>query len=400
MVIYSFFAIEINLIVLYSHKDNLWKITDFGFTSQGTSNKAEVSSNLRGTEGYRAPELLEHKNFTNKVDVWAVGCIFYELITNKKAFDEDYSTHDYSQSSGSLSMVVPNIPDAFHLHLSQILDDLLHRESKNRPTMTVLCSVFQSYYWILDQTIASSMEDLEFIPEYSSWKSCVCSYTTQEQVLGCLAQHYQKGASSSRYIQLAMRLVSRYPSNLDFQRYLKEAIEVWKDIVNRHPDENSLGDKSENALKNKGQLNIIPTLMEMIDKHPNEPTLREELDSVLRSGGKKDDTIEIWKGLVDKHPDITCLQIRLQWACEAKGNLDKTIEVWGELARKHPDIPSLHKRLWCAIRAKGHKREAKKLRDKYPGTGDLNFDVSVTYCSQHLLILKCCKAQNRSTASI
>src|SRR5436189_2316638 len=93
------FTIRIDL-VLYSLEKNLWKIADFGFSSQSQSNKAVSSTQGRGTPGYRAPELIIYPpiGFTHKVDVWAVGCIFYELVMDVRLFGEDYHVLNYHQS--------------------------------------------------------------------------------------------------------------------------------------------------------------------------------------------------------------------------------------------------------------------------------------------------------------
>ena len=45
---------------------------------------------------YRGPELLdEDSGYTNKTDIWAFGCIAYELCTKKKAFASDWATREY-----------------------------------------------------------------------------------------------------------------------------------------------------------------------------------------------------------------------------------------------------------------------------------------------------------------
>jgi serine/threonine protein kinase len=68
----------------------VWKIVDFGVTSEATSSRAIPTIHARGTGGYRAPEILnESPVFTNKVDIWALGCIFFELYTGEKAFHDD-----------------------------------------------------------------------------------------------------------------------------------------------------------------------------------------------------------------------------------------------------------------------------------------------------------------------
>lgn len=40
-----------------------------------------------GTPYYLSPELCEDKPYNAKSDVWAAGCVLYELATLKRAFD-------------------------------------------------------------------------------------------------------------------------------------------------------------------------------------------------------------------------------------------------------------------------------------------------------------------------
>lgn len=44
--------------------------------------------NFTGHINYSAPELIyEQKMFTNKVDMWSLGCCFFYLLTKKNPFD-------------------------------------------------------------------------------------------------------------------------------------------------------------------------------------------------------------------------------------------------------------------------------------------------------------------------
>lgn len=43
-------------------------------------------SRVKGTLEYIAPEKFEKQDFTNKVDVWAAGCVLYELMNFEKLF--------------------------------------------------------------------------------------------------------------------------------------------------------------------------------------------------------------------------------------------------------------------------------------------------------------------------
>ena len=88
-------------IVLYSRKDAVWKLADFGLTSEAVATRQ--TSNSKGSEGYRAPELLQlllgkKPVYNSKVDIWSIGCILFELAACQKAFLYDWKTWEYFQS--------------------------------------------------------------------------------------------------------------------------------------------------------------------------------------------------------------------------------------------------------------------------------------------------------------
>src|SRR5271169_6862808 len=83
-------------LVLYSRKDSVWKLADFGFTSEATSTTLQTSVDGKGTPGYRAPELVRSSKYNNKTDIWSLGCILYELAVGQKAFPDDFATFTYT----------------------------------------------------------------------------------------------------------------------------------------------------------------------------------------------------------------------------------------------------------------------------------------------------------------
>jgi NIMA (never in mitosis gene a)-related kinase len=46
-----------------------------------------MASTIVGTPQYLSPEMCDNKPYGKKSDVWALGCILYELCTLTKAFD-------------------------------------------------------------------------------------------------------------------------------------------------------------------------------------------------------------------------------------------------------------------------------------------------------------------------
>jgi len=87
--------------------DRTWKIGDFGLTTEGTS-VSQHSEYGRGTSGYRAPELIgQEPVFSNKVDIFALGCILFELVSHgRKAFTYDWEVFEYKSCR--------RLPLAFH----------------------------------------------------------------------------------------------------------------------------------------------------------------------------------------------------------------------------------------------------------------------------------------------
>lgn len=82
-----------------------------------------------------SPEVCESKPYTYKSDIWALGCVLYELCTLKHAFD----------SNNLLGLVikivkekVDAIPSSYSKELQQIINALLSKNGNDRPTIKEL----------------------------------------------------------------------------------------------------------------------------------------------------------------------------------------------------------------------------------------------------------------------
>ena len=60
------------------------KVTDFGFAVKHDKQKLKLSL---GTAPYKAPEIIEFQNYDEKVDIWAIGVIAYELLFEVRPFN-------------------------------------------------------------------------------------------------------------------------------------------------------------------------------------------------------------------------------------------------------------------------------------------------------------------------
>jgi NIMA (never in mitosis gene a)-related kinase len=135
----------VSYLVLYSAKQDIWKIADFGLSAPQSSSRTTISTQFsRGTPCYRAPELLvESPTFSYRVDIWALGCILYELALKKKAFMGDWAVLDYSVMKKKLVVGAEGFVELYTLTL---LTNLIHRmleiDPKERPNARELHELF------------------------------------------------------------------------------------------------------------------------------------------------------------------------------------------------------------------------------------------------------------------
>lgn len=67
----------------YDALSNTFKILDFGISLPFASKQRYVLPDMASTYMYRAPEALFYLQYNNKIDIWALGCVFYYIFTKK-----------------------------------------------------------------------------------------------------------------------------------------------------------------------------------------------------------------------------------------------------------------------------------------------------------------------------
>src|SRR5262249_55940138 len=117
------------------------KILDFGVAKILNLNDKPHALDTKvgvglGTIDYIAPEqILDARNANDRADVYAMGCIFFELSTGRKVFTGD----DNLQILGAhLTRPAPNLLDfagALPRQFAALVADMLAKDAKQRPTM-------------------------------------------------------------------------------------------------------------------------------------------------------------------------------------------------------------------------------------------------------------------------
>ena len=65
------------------------KIVDFGLAKLAGMRLTQATSS-KGTAAYMCPEQIRGKNVDHRCDIWAVGIVFYEMLTGHLPFQEEY----------------------------------------------------------------------------------------------------------------------------------------------------------------------------------------------------------------------------------------------------------------------------------------------------------------------
>src|SRR5271166_6198748 len=97
-------------------KDDHVFVTDFGLAkSLGEVNGMTQSGEMLGTPRYMAPEQVEAKHVDARTDIYALGLIFYEMLTGDVPFTAESTLQLMSkranESSPSPQTINPDIPD-------------------------------------------------------------------------------------------------------------------------------------------------------------------------------------------------------------------------------------------------------------------------------------------------
>ncbi|XP_035698278.1 serine/threonine-protein kinase Nek8-like isoform X2 [Branchiostoma floridae] len=117
--------------ILLNRKKNVVKIGDFGI-SKILSSKSKAYT-VVGTPCYISPELCEGKPYNQKSDIWALGCVLYELASLKRAFE--------AANLPALVLKIMRgtfapISDRYSEDLRRLILSMLHLDPSKRPTIT------------------------------------------------------------------------------------------------------------------------------------------------------------------------------------------------------------------------------------------------------------------------
>ncbi|XP_077572547.1 serine/threonine-protein kinase Nek1 isoform X16 [Stigmatopora nigra] len=110
---------------IFLTKDGTVQLGDFGI-ARVLNSTVELARTCIGTPYYLSPEICENKPYNNKSDIWALGCVLYEMCTLKHAFE----------AGNMKNLVLKIIRGSYHpvaVHYSSELRSILAQLFKHNP---------------------------------------------------------------------------------------------------------------------------------------------------------------------------------------------------------------------------------------------------------------------------
>ena len=125
------------------------KITDFGLSkivdTPDPAESMELTSQGAGTYWYLPPECFitsETVRISNKVDVWSIGVIFYQMLFGKRPFGDGLSQDRVLTDNTMLNAREVRFPDT--VVVSPDAKDFVQRcltyDQSGRPTVAQICA--------------------------------------------------------------------------------------------------------------------------------------------------------------------------------------------------------------------------------------------------------------------
>ncbi|CDW83454.1 serine threonine-protein [Stylonychia lemnae] len=265
--------------ILLTGKDYDVKLADFGITQILTQNYL-YSHTHNGTLYYCSPEVCMQQPYNQKTDVWALGCIIYELCTQRKAFD---GVNDENLKNKIINFQNPQIPsENYSSDLSMIYNLCMEKDQNQRPDVSqilrYLCVIKQAQQQGIPIGFREPIDIQQSIPEVKltfvhrrnstlskfmplsksqlSGYDCQTQSSTQPDSPLVIRTKEQKVETPSRPLKAGRQLSStkriivfdKIQTSMKNQQVLNNQ-EFYRDILKKHNQINSYMQSTPNKLR-------------------------------------------------------------------------------------------------------------------------------------------------------
>ena len=159
---------------IFMTKNKIIKIGDFGVSALITGKKSAekirtLKQTIVGTPIYMSPELKNKRAYNEKVDIFAMGCVFYKICCLK-----DYQKEEYAMEGDRfvLKIVSTEIPSNYDEDLMGIIRLMLEEDPEKRAnSRTILEKIKENYNKVFIQnsgfySVLRCMINLQYLRHY------------------------------------------------------------------------------------------------------------------------------------------------------------------------------------------------------------------------------------------
>jgi ligand-binding sensor domain-containing protein/tRNA A-37 threonylcarbamoyl transferase component Bud32 len=133
------------MLVKKGNKENFVKILDFGLAKTQSVSRITETGMVVGTLNYLAPEQLLDSRYSTASDIYALGVIFYEMLTGEKPYKGatplEMMQEIFKTDAKEPKALNKDIPDK----LNTVLLDMIDKKPENRPSTEALQIILQKF---------------------------------------------------------------------------------------------------------------------------------------------------------------------------------------------------------------------------------------------------------------
>ncbi|KAL8579164.1 hypothetical protein ACOMHN_010748 [Nucella lapillus] len=122
---------------IFLTKNNTVKIGDFGI-SKILDNTIDVAKTVVGTPSYLSPELCEDIPYNSKSDIWALGCLLYEMCALRPPFDGNSLISLFFKI---IKAEFQPVPSHYSEGVHEIINRVLVKTPEERPSASAILNL-------------------------------------------------------------------------------------------------------------------------------------------------------------------------------------------------------------------------------------------------------------------
>ncbi len=221
-------------------------ISDFGFARDGDSNT--MFDTLCGSPMYMAPEIMNHKCYDNKSDLWSVGVIMYEILFGTTP----YHAKNMIQLMKKIKRKDVVIPEEYENLVSDECKELLFALLNRDPGTRITWENFFTHKWFEKDEILESenkLMDISMSKSFSKYSLRTSTQFLNSKVFkhNSIRDEQQKKEETSG-TQFRMSIEDKKDSESKYHDIdLESSVESLEDALDKSIDQ-SLDDSIEESI--------------------------------------------------------------------------------------------------------------------------------------------------------